>query len=61
VWKIVATAYGVLTTCAQLPARIRFHSIEPLLEHLGPFARTGIDWGIVGGESGAGCRPIENA
>jgi protein gp37 len=41
------------------PAAIRFLSIEPLLEDLGDLALDGIDWVIVGGESGAGARPME--
>jgi protein gp37 len=41
------------------PARIRFLSIEPLLEDLGQFDISGIDWAIVGGESGQGARPME--
>jgi protein gp37 len=40
-------------------AGIRFLSIEPLLEDLGQFNLAGIDWVIVGGESGAGARPID--
>jgi protein gp37 len=40
------------------PASVRFLSIEPLLENLGEVGLTGIDWVIVGGESGAGARPI---
>jgi len=40
------------------PAQVRFLSIEPLLEHLGPIALRGIDWVIVGGESGPGARPM---
>lgn len=39
-------------------AAIRFLSIEPLLEDLGRFDLSAIDWVIVGGESGAGARPI---
>lgn len=35
-----------------------FLSIEPLLEDLGDFNLAGIDWVIVGGESGAGARPM---
>jgi protein gp37 len=35
-----------------------FLSIEPLLEYLGEFDLSGIDWVIVGGESGAGARPM---
>jgi len=41
------------------PARIRFLSIEPLLEDLGEIDLTGISWVIVGGESGPGARPME--
>jgi protein gp37 len=41
------------------PAVIRFLSIEPLLEDLGDFDMSGIDWAIVGGESGPGARPME--
>jgi protein gp37 len=40
------------------PAAVRFLSIEPLLEDLGPIGLAGIAWVIVGGESGAGARPI---
>jgi protein gp37 len=41
------------------PAVVRFLSIEPLLEDLGDFDMSGIDWAIVGGESGPGARPME--
>ena len=37
---------------------IKFLSLEPLLEDLGEFDLTGIDWVIVGGESGPGARPM---
>ncbi len=40
------------------PARIRFLSVEPLLEDLGLIDLTGIHWVIVGGESGPGARPM---
>jgi protein gp37 len=43
------------------PARVRFLSIEPLLEDLGPLDFAGIHWAIVGGESGHGARPMEKA
>jgi protein gp37 len=39
-------------------ARVRFLSIEPLLEDLGPITLSGIHWVIVGGESGPGARPL---
>ncbi len=40
---------------------VRFLSIEPLLEDIGEINITGIDWVIVGGESGAGARPMQEA
>ena len=41
------------------PARIRFLSVEPLIEALGDLDLTGIHWVIVGGESGPGSRPMQ--
>lgn len=43
----------------KVPAAVRFLSIEPLLEDLGTLDLAGIDWVIVGGESGLGARPME--
>ncbi len=43
----------------QSPARVRFLSIEPLLEDLGEVDLSGITWVIVGGESGPGARPMK--
>ncbi|MFI5090532.1 MAG: DUF5131 family protein [Terriglobales bacterium] len=40
------------------PARMRFLSIEPLLEDLGQIDLSGVAWAIVGGESGPGARPM---
>jgi protein gp37 len=40
---------------------LRFLSIEPLLEDLGDFDLSSIHWVIVGGESGRGARPMEEA
>ena len=40
------------------PAKIRFLSVEPLLENIGPMDLSGIDWVIVGGESGRGARSM---
>jgi protein gp37 len=40
-------------------AAVRFLSVEPLLEGLGRLNLKGIDWVIVGGESGNGARPLE--
>jgi protein gp37 len=45
----------------QVPAAVRFLSIEPLLEDLGTLDLRGIAWVIVGGESGLGARPIDAA
>jgi len=42
-------------------AQIKFLSLEPLLGPLGGLDLTGIDWVIVGGESGPGARPMESA
>lgn len=40
------------------PAAVKFLSIEPLLESLGPLDLSDIHWVIVGGESGPGSRPM---
>jgi len=42
-----------------LPATIKFLSCEPLLEDLGEMNLEGIDWVIVGGESGTRARPMK--
>jgi protein gp37 len=42
----------------EAPARVRFLSIEPLLEDLKQINLSGISWAIVGGESGPGARPM---
>lgn len=41
------------------PAAVRFLSVEPLLEDLGVMNLSKITWVIVGGESGAGARPVQ--
>ncbi len=40
-------------------ARIKFLSVEPLLGPIPRLPLTGIDWVIVGGESGPGARPMQ--
>ena len=40
-------------------AKTKFLSLEPLLGPLYDMDLTGIDWVIVGGESGPGARPME--
>jgi protein gp37 len=41
-----------------IPAAVRFLSLEPLLEPLPNMDLSDIDWVIVGGESGPGARPM---
>ncbi len=45
----------------KIPAKIRFLSIEPLLENLGSLDLAGISWVIIGREPGAGYRPMDRA
>lgn len=42
----------------EIPAAVRFLSLEPLLEDLGDLDLRGIHWVIAGGESGPGARPV---
>lgn len=53
--------YGVprIALLRQVSAKIRFLSVEPLLENLGDLDLTEIHWVIVGGESGAKARPMQ--
>ncbi len=44
---------------SQVNANVRFLSLEPLLGPLPDLELTGIDWVIVGGESGPGARPMQ--
>jgi len=52
--------YGLprIPSLMETNAGIRFLSIEPLLEDLGRLDLRGIDWVIVGGESGPAARPM---
>lgn len=43
------------------PAAIRFISFEPLIGDVGELILKGMHWAIVGGESGRGARPMEEA
>ena len=45
----------------QTAAHVKFLSLEPLLGPLTNLNLRGIDWAIVGGESGPGARPLESA
>lgn len=44
-----------------IPAAVRFLSFEPLIGPVGQVDLSGIDWSIVGGESGRFARPIQEA
>lgn len=44
---------------AKVPAAVRFLSVEPLLAPIQKLPLRGIDWVIVGGESGPGARKME--
>lgn len=43
----------------QVPAAIRFLSVEPLIGEIDDLQLNGINWVIVGGESGPGARPMK--
>lgn len=50
---------GRIEHLRSVPAAIRFLSFEPLIGSVGPVELSGIDWAIVGGESGRSARPIK--
>ena len=52
--------YGLprITFLREVRSAVRFLSVEPLLEDIGEMDLQGIDWVIVGGESGRGARPM---
>lgn len=50
---------GRIDSLRGLDAPVRFLSCEPLLEDFGELDLTGIDWVIVGGESGSKARPMK--
>ena len=53
--------YGVprISHLRKVDARIRFLSVEPLLDDVGELDLTDIHWVIVGGESGPKARPMK--
>ena len=55
--------YGVprIPVLRTIRAHVRFLSVEPLLENLGRIDLSGIQWVIVGGESGNKARPMKPA
>jgi protein gp37 len=50
---------GRMNILRKVPAAVRFVSMEPLLGSIPVFPTDGINWIIVGGESGPNARPIE--
>ena len=50
---------GRLASLKHTSAKTKFLSLEPLLGPLADLSLTGIDWVIVGGESGPGARPMK--
>ena len=52
---------GRIEALRQCSARVKFLSLEPLLGPLRDLDLEGIDWAIVGGESGPGARPMDPA
>jgi len=55
--------YGVprISSLQHTNVNLRFLSIEPLLEDIGLLSLDGIDWVIVGGESGHGARAMKES
>lgn len=53
-----AQAKGRVEHLRSAQAGVRFLSVEPLIGAIGPVDLTGIDWVIVGGESGPNARPV---
>ncbi len=56
-----ATHLDRIEELKRIPASVRFLSLEPLLSPIPDISLEGINWVIVGGESGPGARPMESA
>jgi protein gp37 len=57
--SVETAAYkGRIDHLRETRAAVKFLSLEPLLDALGPLNLDGIDWVIVGGESGPAARPV---
>jgi len=50
---------GRIDLLRQVPAAVRFVSFEPLIAPVGRVNLRGVDWAIVGGESGPSARPMD--
>ena len=50
---------GRIDRLRAVPSAVRFLSVEPMIEPVRNIDLNGIDWVIVGGESGPGSRPIK--
>ncbi|MFP5221858.1 MAG: DUF5131 family protein [Acidobacteriota bacterium] len=63
VWMGVSVENGEyayrIDNLRKVNAAVRFLSLEPLLGSVGKISLEGIDWAIVGGESGPGARPMQ--
>jgi protein gp37 len=55
----IASKKNRIDVLRKIDAKIRFLSIEPLLENIGAVDLSNIHWVIVGGESGHGARPMK--
>jgi protein gp37 len=53
--------YGRIHDLLQAPAKMKFLSVEPLLSAVTDIPLDGIDWVIVGGESGQKARPMKES
>lgn len=64
IWMGVSIESAMYTFRSDLlrdvPAQVRFLSVEPLLGAIPDLPLTGIHWVIVGGESGRGARPMKS-
>lgn len=56
-----AAYYDRIRLLQKIPAKVRFLSCEPLLGALKRMPLKGINWVIVGGESGPGSRPMQGS
>lgn len=63
IWMGVSVEYAAyrfrIDHLRQVPAKVRFLSVEPLIADVGVLDLEGIHWVIVGGESGHQARPIK--